>query len=490
MNTGASSRVAQRRHVIAVDLGAESCRISLITAKGSETTIEVVHRFPNAPTEVDGHLHWPLAHICSQIEAGLGFCAERARAPIDSIGVDGWAVDYVWLDGSGRPLRDPFCYRDLRTEARQIELWKKLPPERIHELTGIQMLRFNTLYQLFADACDGQAMGSVWLNLPEYILHRLGGSRAAEFTNATHTQMVKVGTMKWSEEVVRTTGLDSSSFPPIVPPGTILGNLQEHLAELPGFRNTELIAPACHDTGSAIAGIPATGDEWAFISSGTWSLVGTVLPRACLSEAAYRGNFSNEGGLGGTSRFLRNVNGMWLIEECLREWRRKRADWKLPDLITESRRLSPPQFYIPVDEPDLLLPGNMPGRINAVLEKHGLNRVSEEPAEAPTLAGLIFHSLAKKYAQLLRNIAEITGKRFSKIHIVGGGSQNGFLNELVESYCGLPVVAGPVECSTIGNAAIQLAVLEGEVEAPWGVRPEAVARWARCLSQPKLASHQ
>ena len=238
------------------------------------------------------------------------------------------------------------------------------------------------------------------------------------------------------------------------------------------------------DIGSAVAGIPDDGGDWAFISSGTWSLVGTPLPVPCLSEAAFRHNFSNEGGLGGSVRFLKNVNGMWLIEECLRFWREKQADWKLGDLIHACGQLDVPDCILSVDDPELMLSQRMPDRINSVLCRQGHAELSTHPSMAPQFANLIFHSLAQRYAEILQQMSQVSGKTIRRLFIVGGGSQNEYLNGLIRRQCGLELIRGPVESSTIGNAAVQLAVLDGSVEPKWGVRAEAVASWSRAIAAP------
>jgi rhamnulokinase len=391
-------------------------------------------------------------------------------------------VDYVWLNSQSVPLRNPFCYRDPRTERAQLELWKQILPERIYALTGIQMLRFNTLYQLYADQREQLPTGVSWLTLPEYLLHWLGGEAVSEYTNATHTQMVEAGSMQWCSEIMDVAGLDVGAAPKIVPPGTVLGRVQGRLAGLPEFRLTKLIAPACHDTGSAVAGVPGESDDWAFISSGTWSIVGTVLPEPCTTDVARLYNFSNEGGLGGTVRFLKNVNGMWLIEECLRSWREERTEWDVAGLIGACRTLHAPRELLAVDDPELLLSQHMPDRINSVLRKHGHKEISTHPSMAPHFANLIFHSLVHRYAEILQQLTEVTGKALRKLFVVGGGSRNRYLNELIRERCGIELLLGPVESSTIGNAAIQLAVLDGSVEPDWGVRPDAVAKWSRAIA--------
>jgi rhamnulokinase len=477
-----SDSSARPRHVVAIDLGAESCRVSLLNWQPKGATLRIVHRFHNGPQERDGHLYWDLSYLREGLLEGLRLAACEASGPIDSIGVDGWAVDYVRVDGEHKPLQDPFCYRDPRTVRIPAQFWKTLPAERLYAITGVQMLRFNTLYQLIADHHGGLPDGRCWLNLPEYILCSLGGRPVSEFTLATHTQLVSATNRAWSPEIFRAAGLDQSKAPELVPPGTIVGQVTGELAQLPEFRNTQLIAPSCHDTGSAVAGIPHSGDDCAFISSGTWSLVGTVLDRPCLSEAAFRQNISNEGGLEGSSRFLKNVNGMWLIEESMRHWHSQGKDWSVASLIEACRSLPAPKKFLDVDHSELLLSGHMPQRINSVLRFSGQAPLSEDPEAAPQFANLIFHSLAARYTEVLRMVSEVAGKKFRIVYIVGGGNRNTLLNQLLQQRSGLEVIRGPVECSTIGNAAIQLAALEGRTGSNFGVSRAAVAEWSHRLA--------
>ncbi|WP_433969243.1 rhamnulokinase [Tunturiibacter gelidiferens] len=345
------------RALIAVDLGAESCRVSLLrwVAGGSEITL--VHRFANAPREADGGLRWDLRMIEAGLEHGLRLCAEIAVEGVRSIAVDGWAVDYVRVDADGKALADPFCYRDERTiEAEQI-LHVEIAPERLRECTGVQLLRINTLYQLYADRLQGLPAGSQWMNLPEYILSRWGGARVAEFTNATHSQMVDLKTRKWCEEIFQAAELNVGLAPKVVPPGTEVGKLSCELAKLTAFRDTVLIAPACHDTASAIAGIPAVGDDWAYISSGTWSLVGTVLEGPRNNAAVAAENFTNLGAVGGRVCFHKNVNGMWLVRQCLHEWAAEGREWTVPELVAAAEKVAKPDGLLDVDDSDLLLAG-------------------------------------------------------------------------------------------------------------------------------------
>jgi rhamnulokinase len=470
------------RALVAVDLGAESCRVSLLRWVAGQPVITLVHRFGNAPREADGGLRWDLGMIEAGLEHGLRLCAEIAVEGVRSIAVDGWAVDYVRVDADGRALADPFCYRDERTIEAEEVLHLEIAPERLRECTGVQLLRINTLYQLYADRLQGLPAGCQWMNLPEYILSRWGGVRVAEFTNATHSQMVDLNSRKWCEEIFQAADLDVGLAPTLVPPGTEVGRLSGELAELAAFRNTVLIAPACHDTASAIAGIPAVGDDWAYISSGTWSLVGTVLDEPRNDAAVAAENFTNLGAVGGRVCFHKNVNGMWLIRQCLHEWAAEGREWSVPELVAAAERVAKPEGLLDVDDSDLLLAGGMPQRINAQRTRMGLEALPEGAENAPAFASLIFHSLAARYAEVLERVAFHSGKRLKRLFVVGGGSQNDFLNRLTHEATGLELLRGAAESSTVGNFAVQLAVLEGSRDDVTGAHAGQVSRWAGRLA--------
>jgi rhamnulokinase len=458
------------RAMVAIDLGAESCRVSLLRWVDGKPHIELVHRHPNAPREHEGGLRWDLGQITQQMDTGLRKCAQIATEGISSIAADGWAVDYVRLTQEGSPVADPFCYRDERTISSQEEVWKQIAPARLRAITALEMSRINTLYQLCADA-DGLQQNP-WVNLPEYILYRLGAQRVAEYTNATHTQLVDADTRNWSAEIFKATGLPPNAAPPIVRPGTIIGKLMSRGLGLDALEGVNLIAPACHDTASAIAGIADGGDDWAYISSGTWSLVGTVLPRACNTAEAQAADFTNQGAVGERICFHKNVNGMWLLRQCMTQWAPE-IDWSVAELIKEAEQLPAPAYVLNVDDPDLLLPGDMPGRINRQLERRGLQKMAEGAETAPAMTSLICHSLAARYEEIITRIAQITGKKLRRIYIVGGGSRNTLLNRLTAEATGLEVRCGAVESATVGNFAIQLAAMETET-----VDANAVAHWA------------
>ncbi|MBS1815606.1 MAG: carbohydrate kinase [Acidobacteria bacterium] len=451
------------RSLIAVDLGAESCRVSILRGQNGHPHIELVYRFANAPITKNNALHWPLDTIVNGVEEGLRRCAEIATEGIRSIAVDGWAVDYVRLNDQGEPLDDPFCYRDARNLESEKSLHTRITPEHLRELSGIQIQPLNTVYQQHADTLkDAHAR---WVNLPEYLLYRWGAKPVAEKTNATHTGLVALdGT--WCKEIFEAASIRLEDAPELVEAGTIIG---EYNGPIEKLRGAKLIAPCCHDTAAAVAGIPAEGDDWAYISSGTWSLVGTVLEKPCNTTEAARENFTNLGAAGGRFLFHKGLSGMWLLQQSM-------LQWKLTDvvkLVAEAREV--PSFaaneLIDVDDPALTQPGDMPARINAQRAARNLSPI-HEPAR---MARLIFDSLAARYATVLRSISQMTGKTFRRIYVVGGASQNELLNELTAKATGLEVIRGAVESSTIGNFAVQFAALENDRSAA------NVSRWAARL---------
>jgi rhamnulokinase len=481
--TGMAMVPADARALIAVDLGAESCRVSLLRWVNGKPVIALVERFANAPREIaselGGGLRWDLARIVAGLDEGLRKCAAIAVEGIRSIAVDGWAVDYVRVDAEGKPLADPFCYRDERGIEAQRRVYEHCSPERLRELTGVELIRINTLYQLYADKLAGADPGAKWMNLPEYCLSRWGGEFVAEYTNATHTQMVELYKKQWCAEIFDSMGFDIERAAKIVPPGTEVGRLRGPLTELPAFRDTVLIAPACHDTASAIAGIPTVGDDWAYISSGTWSLVGTLVEQPRNGAAERAENFTNLGAVGDRICFHKNVNGMWLIKQCTDVWAAAGRVWDVADLVAASEKARVPEGLLDVDDPELMLAGRMLERINTQRRSRGLAVLDESPDAAPVFASLIFHSLAARYAEVLGRIALHSGKRFRRLFVVGGASRNDFLNRLTAEATGLEVFKGSAESSTVGNFAVQLAALEGSRDGVTGVYAEQVSRWAR-----------
>jgi rhamnulokinase len=480
--------IENRKATVAIDLGAQSCRVSLLRWNRGEPQIAVVHRFPNAPLSTSDGIRWNVEAIFDGIVTGLGVCAAHAPEGIASVGIDGWAVDYVRLTDHCQPLAPPFCYRDPRTEQAENAVHSILSPARLYALTGIQILRINTLYQLYADKLAGCDISSKWANLPEFMTYRLCGKRVSEYTNATHTGLVQLGTHSWCNEIFSELGLEIASAPEIVPCGTVLGPITGDLAQLSAFRDTQILAPACHDTASAIAAIPASGNDWAFISSGTWSLVGTVLNSPCVTAGSQELNFTNLGGAGGKICFLKNVNGMWLLRQCMDEWEQRGHHWTVQELLARCAALPASGTLIDVDDPQLMLPGDTLAKINAQLAGLSQHGFTVDSLGIPALANTIFHSLAARYAEVLSSIARITGKKLKRLFVVGGGSQNTFLNQLTAQRTGLEVILGSAESTTIGNFAIQLAALENDSKASNGVTADSVAKWAERLSVATLVA--
>lgn len=469
--------IDDQRALVAVDLGAESCRVSLLRWLDGRPCITLIHRFPNAAMPSNGGLRWNLQRIEDGLDAGLRAAAVLAPEGIRSIAVDGWAVDYVRLDTSGRAIADPFCYRDERTVAAEASLHGRISPERMRELTGVQLSRINTLYQLYADPPELQ--GLPWLNLPEYILYRFGGRRVAELTNASHAQMLDLATRTWSREILAVAGIPFDTMPELVPAGTLVGKLKGALSQLPAFADTVLIAPATHDTASAIAGISAEGNDWAYLSSGTWSLVGTVLEAPCNEPGVHHANFTNLVAASGGILFHKALNGMWLVRQCLEHLESEGISWTIPELITAARLAPLPDALLDVSDPALMLPGNMPQHINRQRTLKNLPPLDENGRNASAFASLIFHSLAAAYAETLVQLARYTGKNLERLYVVGGGSQNAYLNELTEATTGLRVVRASAESSTLGNFAVQLATLHGMTAQ---TSCSDVARWAALLA--------
>jgi len=478
------------RALVAVDLGAQSCRVSLLRWTATGPHVQLVHRIPNAPVLRDGQLRWDLSTICAAADEGLRRCAEIAEEGIAAIGVTGWAVDYVRLDEAGQPIGDPFCYRDERTAAAVESVHQRISPERLYALTGIQVHPINTLYQLYADSKEGIPQHLRWLNLPEYMLYRWGARPVAEFTNVSHSALVRCATLEWCEDIFAATGLDLSAAPKLVAPGSFVGRLQGPLSQLPALRDALLIAPACHDTASAIAGIPAEGDDWAYISSGTWSLVGTLLERPCAGVEAACLNFTNEGAAGGKICFLRNVNGLWLLQQCMESWNINSGRWTAETLVDAAYSLPAPPYLLDVEDNHLLAPGKMPERMVAQLAQmhgHVPTELSQSP---PAMTSLVLHSLAARYATVLQQAETLTGKHFARLYIVGGGSKNILLNKLTEQATGLKVICGAVESSTLGNFAVQLAALEAGSQNHAGVSATKVAHWAQTLAAPSIQTER
>lgn len=439
---------------IAVDLGAGSGRVFIAVLRDSEFLLEQVRRFHYPPIEVAEHLRWDLPTIFEEIKHGLCGAALRAReldGEIRSIGVDSWGVDYGLIDQEGNVCELPICYRDRRTDGVMDEVFACLPREEIFERTGIQFMPFNTLFQLFAHVRDGvPPKATSLLLIPDLINFLLTGRRVEEYTNATTTQMLNAQTMEWDQELLKILKLPAEMLSPIAAPGEYVGQLRAELASELGFDTVRVVAPATHDTGSAVAGAPLR-DRWAYISSGTWSLVGVERNEVLINEEVARHNFTNEGGAFGTIRFLKNVMGLWILESCRKEWKEGGVSVDYDVLLQDVAAIPELQGLIFPDDQRFLHPPSMIAAIAMQLNETG-QRMPSEPA---TIAKVILDSLAFRYASVLCTISSLTKQKIAGVQIIGGGSQNPYLNQATANASGLPVCAGPVEATVIGNVLVQ-----------------------------------
>lgn len=469
---------------IAIDLGAESCRVSLLRWIDDAPRVELVHRAPNGPVHHAKSMYWPLDAILASIEEGLRKCASMAPEGIASIAVDSWSADYVRLAPNGKPLLRPFCYRDERTIATKKAADALIPPLELFQRTGAQPHRINTLYQLLADHAAGVDQHAPWVMMPEYILYWLGGKRVGEHTNASHTGLVNIHTGDWDAELFQQLGLALDAAPPIVRAGTVLGKLAGPLAALDAFRDTQLIAPACHDTACAIAGIPASLDSTLYICSGTWSLVGTVISTPVTNRDALDALYTNLGAAGGGFCFHSLVNGMWLLKQCMNSWSHDGRNWEIEKLIDLAAQSSFPGT-IDVDAEPLILDTDMPERINHQLWRRRWATIPDIAGNEPVFARVIFESLAESFAWVLNNLEKTLGHTLERVHILGGASRNRLLTELTHQQTHRPVEIGHPESSTIGSFAIQLAAA---ARNDTDVSADTVRHWASVLCRHALNS--
>jgi len=445
--------------VAAIDLGASSGRVMLGHVGHNELSIRPVARFPNNPVRTIDGLHWNILELYRNVLGGLR-AAVREDPTVASAAVDSWAVDYALMRGE-RMLGNPYHYRDERAAAGVAATHALVGQDELYADSGLQFLPFNTLYQLAADRLAGSlAAADSLLLIPDLIGFWLTGRKVAERTNASTTGLLRVSTSgmglgsagEWDDALISRLGLPRSLFPALIDAGGRIGTLLPGVAaEIGAGHRFDVVAVGSHDTASAIVAAPMASDTAAYISSGTWSLVGVELASAVLSDASRAANFTNEGGVDGRVRYLRNVMGLWLLSESIRAWDKAGASPNLTDLLAEAARVTGPVTLFDVDDPGFLAPGDMPTRITDHCARNGL-RPPGTPAE---LVRSIIESLAAAYARTLAAAAELSGTRISTVHIVGGGSQNELLCQLTADRTGLPVLAGPVEATAIGNVLVQ-----------------------------------
>ncbi|MGD0480599.1 MAG: FGGY-family carbohydrate kinase [Terracidiphilus sp.] len=467
---------------VAIDLGAESCRVSLLRWVDGIPAVEVIHRIPNGPKHRGDTLYWPLKQILAGLEEGLRKAAAAAPEGIASIGVDSWSVDYVRLAPDGPMLCEPFCYRDERTVKSKQTADEIISPFDIYQRTGAFPINLNTVYQLMADPAAGVDGGAPWVMFPEYVLYWLSGRRVGEYTNASHTGLVNLKTGTWDAELFEMLGLAVEAAPPLVPTGTVLGPMKGPLAGLDAFRATQIIAPATHDTASAIAGIATDLSSAAYISSGTWSLVGTITQTPVTTHHAFDAGYTNIGAAGGGLLFHSLINSMWVLKQCMDGWAVEGRPWKIEEIVQKAAACNASGGVLDMDAQTFMLDSGMPGRINSELTRLGFDAIPDVAGNEPLFARTIFESLALRYASALANLEKMLGRKLDRIHMIGGATRNKLLIELTEKQTGLKVEIGETESSTVGSLAIQLAASEAAGER---VAPEAIRTWAEVLCREK-----
>src|SRR5215217_4294361 len=441
---------------LAVDLGAESGRLVLGRFDGGRMSLEEVHRFPNTPVRLPNGLHWDVLRFHSEIKDGLAKAMREEE--IGGIGIDSWGVDFGLLDGEGALVSNPYHHRDTRTEGMIEEAFGLVPKEKIYQTTGIQFLPINTLYQLLA--MRGTPLleaAETMLLIPDLMNYWLTGEKACEYTNATTTQLLDLQEGGWARDLFEGMDLPSRIPAPIVQPATELGPLLPEVVEEVGA-GPPVFAVASHDTASAVVAVPAREDDFAYISSGTWSLVGVETPGPVVTREALEANFTNEGGFGGRTRCLKNVMGLWILQECRRQWAREGNEYSYEELARLAEDAPPAGPLVDPDHPSFLSPGDMSSRVRSFCEETG----QSPPEEPASVARCVFESLALKYRYAIEQAQSLTGRAVGTVNVVGGGSQNALLCQLTADASRLPVVAGPVEATAIGNVMVQ-AFAQGRV---------------------------
>lgn len=433
---------------------------------GGRVSLSEAARFPNDPVRVLGTLHWDVLALHRGILEGLRAAGRAAGGDIASVGIDTWAVDYGLLDADGTLLGNPVHYRDERTAGAMDKVLAEVPAEEVYARTGIQFLPFNTIFQLVAAAgTPALAAARQLLLMPDLLAYWLTGERGAEITNASTTQLLDVRRRAWDHELMRRVGVDPGLFASLREPGERIGTLVAEVAEATGLgRDVPVTAVGSHDTASAVVGVPAEGERFAYVSCGTWSLVGVELTAPVLSDASRAANFTNELGVDGTVRYLRNVMGLWLLQESLRTWEAAGLDVALEPLLRAAADEPAFAAVVDCDDPVFLPPGDMPARIAEACRASG----QPVPSEPPAVVRCILDSLALAYRRTVRDAQRLSGREVEVVHVVGGGARNALLCQLTADACGVPVVAGPVEATALGNVLVQaraLGAVSGDLPA-------------------------
>jgi len=448
---------------IAIDLGAESGRVMLGKVDTERMSLEEVHRFKNDYIEEDGILRWDFHRLFSEVKEGIGKAVQKTGEPIRGIGIDSWGVDFGLVDGEGNLIENPYCYRDSHIVAAMESAFEIIPKREIYERTGIQFLPFNTIYQLLGmllsdSAAPARAERLIFM--ADLFAYYLTGQSYGEYTLASTSGLMSMKTGRWSVEIFDKLGLPIEIMPELVTPGTVIGKLRPEIAEEIGCERIPVIAVASHDTACAVAAVPAEGEDWAFLSSGTWTLIGLEVPEAIINDKTFEYSFTNEGGVDDKILLLKNIMGLWLVQQCKRTWQEAGEDFSYAELIQMAYKARSFTACLEPDHLDFLSPGNMPERINSYLKAAGYKPVSDKGL----MIRIILESLSFKYRRTIERIEEVAGKCIETLHIVGGGIRNELLCQLTANATAKKVVTGPAEATAIGNIIMQ-AMASGEIES-------------------------
>ena len=455
--------------VLAFDLGASSGKSIIGKLKNNNLELETLHRFPNGGIRLFDSFYWNILNLYQEIKTSLSLFVKKYGKNLDAIGIDSWGVDFVLLDENDKVIGLTYHYRDERTKGIMGEMTKVVPKEEIFSQTGIQFMSLNTSTQLFSMVLNNSSQLSIVksiLMIPDYLNYLLSGVKSTEYSIATTTQLYNPLEKNWANNLIKKLGLQPEWFCKLIEPGTIIGTLQDYITDEVGLdKNIKVIAPLCHDTGSAVAAVPVDMDkykneEWAFLSSGTWSLLGVELEKPIISGKALKYNFSNEGGIGGTYRFLKNITGLWLIQECKKIWDKENFNftWELIEELT--MEVEPFQFFINPNDKIFLNPPNM---IKAI-RQYCKSQYNKFPGTIGEISRVIFESLALNYKHVLNIIEDTIQKEVKILYIIGGGSQNSLLNQFTSNALNLIVNAGPIEATAIGNILVQALAL-GKIDS-------------------------
>jgi rhamnulokinase len=454
-------------YYIACDLGAESGRVMLARLDDGRLSLEEIHRFPSAMVRVLGSLRWDVLRVYEELKAGLRKITKRG-IPARGISVDSWGVDYVLINAVHPMISAPFHYRDDRTATTYERVRQNVGAKLIFEETGIQFMPINTIYHLSSDLEKSPLLleaADCFLTIGDYFNYLFSGVARVDESNASTTQLYNPRTRSWSEQLIERCGMPRRIFPKLVQPGTILGPLLPEVAAETGLNDVQVVASCSHDTGEAVAAVPAQGDEWAYLSSGTWSLIGVELAEPLINEKSRAHNFTNESGYGGTTRFLKNIVGLWILQESRRAWARQNLDLDYAILTAEAEKAEPFRSLINPNAARFSKPADMPDLIAAYCRETG----QLAPQTPGQFARCILESLALSYRTALDEIEELTGRSIAQLHIVGGGSQSALLNQFAANATRRVVVAGPVEATAAGNVLIQ-AIALGQIDSHQALR--------------------